>query len=319
MATSKDVARLAGVSHTTVSRAFRGDVKLRPETYKRVMDAAATLNYTPNYLAASLKRQRSHTIGLIHSDIANPFFMVVADRLQTLLEQEGFRLLIAFDGYNFEKQQRAVRTMIGSQAEAIIFSPVAVPIEPDYIKNPNVHLIQLFSRQYPALMSVDFDDCQGAYTGAKYLLAHGHRRILFLGGSNRWQGYRDACQEQGVTPCFFEEDSEDDTEVLRSLQETIRTQGITALFPTGHRMARLSYQACKNMGLSIPDDISLIVFDEQQWTEMLDITVIAHPIEALAEALMECLQTVLNGKPRPAPAVFQPYLLERKSVKRIER
>ena len=318
MATSKDVARLAGVSHTTVSRAFRGDVRLRPETYHRVMEAAAALNYTPNYLAASLKRQRSHTIGLINSDIANPFFMVVAERLQSLLEQKGFRLLIAFDGYDFEKQQRAVRTMIGSQAEAIIFSPVAGPVEPDYISNPGVHLIQLFGRLYPQLMSVDFDDYHGAYQGAKYLLDRGHRRILFLGGRNRWQGYRDACGERGATPYFFYEEQDGDQDIRRRLQQVIRQEGITALLPTGHRIARLAYLACKDMGLKIPVDISFLVFDELPWTEMLDITVISHPIEALAEALVTRLMAMLEGDTQPASAIFQPFLIERRSVARLE-
>ena len=314
MATSKDVAKLAGVSHTTVSRAFRGDVKLRKETYERVMAAAAELHYTPNYLAASLKRQQSKTIGLVSSSMQNPFFMIVADRLERILEQHGYRLLLAFDDYDYDKQQRAVRAMIGSQAEAVIFTPQPGP-EPDYIRNPDLHFIQLFSNLYPHLTSLDFDDNHGAYVAARRLLEAGHRRVLMAGGSNRVGGFLKACGEfpDAAAELLTEGGAED--EVCRRLMEKILLRRPTAILAVGDWFASCVYDVIKQHKLRIPDDISLIVFDDLEWTRMLDITVVAHPIGELAETLVNQLMDLLQGKAPPPAAVFEPFLIERSSVK----
>lgn len=316
MATSKDVAKLAGVSHTTVSRAFRGDVKLRKETYDRVMAAAAELRYTPNYLAASLKRQRSNTIGLISSSMQNPFFMIVADRLDRLLEQHGYRLLLAFDDYDYEKQQRAVRTMIGSQAEAVIFTPQPGP-RPDYIQNPDLRFIQLFSNLYPDLMSLDFDDDHGAYIAARHLLESGHRRILLAGGGNRVKGFQKACGEFSDTSAQLLTQGGPEEEVCRRLMEKILLRRPTAILAVGDWFAACVYRVIKQLKLRIPDDISLIVFDDLEWTQMLDITVVAHPIGELAETLVGQLMDLLEGKAPPPAVVFKPFLIKRNSVKAI--
>ena len=320
MATSKDVARLAGVSHTTVSRAFRGDVKLRKETYEKVMSAAAQLHYTPNYIAASLKRQRSNTIGLVSPVMYNPFFMTVADHLERQLEKHGYRLLLAFDDYDYEKQQRAVRTMIGSQAEAVIFTPLSGPdsgLEPAYLRSPGLHFIQLFGNLYPDIMSLDFDDDYGAYVGTKHLLEKGHRRILLVGGANRIGGFQKACGEypDAKPDVLLFCDSQESA--CRQIAEKIKANQSTAVFAVGDWFAAYAYKAVKELKLRIFKDISFLVFDDLEWTQLLDISVVAHPINELAERLVEQLFAALAGEETPPAAIFQPFLIERHSVKTI--
>ncbi len=318
MATSKDVAKLAGVSHTTVSRAFRGDVRLRKETYDRVMAAAAQLQYTPNYLAASLKRQRSNTIGLISPDMSNPFFITVAHKLGRLLEDHGYRLLLAFDDYDYEKQQRAVRTMIGSRAEAIIFTPAAGP-EPEYIRNPDLHFIQLFSRRYARLPSLNSADDQGAYIGTRHLLEMGHRRILLCGGANRVGGFQKACGEcPDARPdtLLFAGSAE---EAEERIAEKIAAHQISAVFAVGDWFAACAYRVIKRLGLRIPEDISFLVFDDLEWTQLLDISTVAQPLNELAETLVQYLLQLLEGGESPSDAVFSPFLIKRNSVKRIAK
>lgn len=318
MATSKDIAKLAGVSHTTVSRAFRGDVKLRKETYDKVMSAASQLNYTPNYLASSLKQRRSKTIGFVISDISNPFFMIIAEQLDNLLNAQGYRLMISFDGYDYDKQQRSIQTMIASRAEAVIFMPVQSEQVPGYINNPDLHFIQLFGTQYPNISSITFDDIQGAYIGTRYLLEEGHRRIMLLGGYNRVEGVVSACREFDVEPLIPEEcGSGTEQDVRLQIIKAIHEYKPTAVFAVGNWFGRPSYEAIKALDLSIPHDVSLLIFDDLQWTQMLDISVISHPIERLSKALVEKVISLLSGDTALSSIVFEPILVKRSSVKAI--
>jgi DNA-binding LacI/PurR family transcriptional regulator len=318
MVTSKDIAKLAGVSHSTVSRAFRGDVKLRKETYDKVMAAASELNYTPNLMASNLKKRQSKTIGFIISDITNPFFMIIAQELENLLSAQGYRLMISFDEYDFDKQQRSIQAMIASQAEAIIFTPAKSKIKPGYIDNPNLHFIQLFSNEYPNLNSITFDDNHGAYIGTKYLLEHGHRRIMLLGGHNRVKGFYKACEEYGVDPIFPAECGfGSEQEVRLQVRNVFEKYRPTAIFAVGNWFGRPCYENIKELGLSIPGDMSLLIFDDLQWTQMLDISVISHPIKQLTKALVDKLTKILDGDSNISNVKFEPILLKRTSVKNI--
>lgn len=316
MATSKDVAKLAGVSHTTVSRAFRGDVKLRPETYDRVMQAAAQLHYTPNFLASSLKKRQSGVIGLVICDAGNPFFLGIAQRLEAMLDRRGYRLMVAFDGYNPEKQHRMLQMMAASQAQAIIYMPLAesLPLQFD----SSIHFIQLFGKQDSRLSYLDFDDYYGAYTGMKYLLEMGHRRILVLGGENRRQGFLDACAEAGAEPPqFYSSPGLTEEQVASDLNAYLNQGELTALFAVGDWHGRHIYRAMKNNCIHFPEDLSFLMFDDLQWTQMLDITVIAHPVDELVDALCGEVLRLVEDEGEPSSRMFKPYLIERSSVRRV--
>lgn len=318
MATSKDVAKLAGVSHTTVSRAFRGDGNLKPQTYEKVMAAAAQLHYTPNSLASGLKQRRSKSIGWILSDIANPFFTNMIEPLQSCLYEKGYRLIIAFDGGDALRQQRAVESMLASQVEALLLTPVPMPETPSYVQNRIVPLMQLFTKPYAYVAAFTFDDNHGAYEGMCHLLEQGHRNIGILGGLDRAKGIEQACAEWGVTPRFWSmDDLSDNMGIKRQITERIEIEQPTAIFAVGNLFSRPAYEAIQELTLRIPEDISFLAFDDLQWTQMLHITVITHPIQDLTQCLADRLiQMLENGRPLE-DAVFQPFLLKRDSVKTL--
>lgn len=317
MPTSKDVARLAGVSHTTVSRAFRGDVRLRPETYKKVMEAAESLGYSPNQLASGLKQRRSKTIGLIISDIANPFFMIIAERLERILDSEGYRLLISFDQSDAVRQERAMSNMIGAAAEAVLFSPAKSETVPAFIKSKSVRLIQMFSKEYDDIPYFRFDDDHGAYTAAQYLTSKGHRNIMFLGGADRISGYERALTEIAAAPQFYEDNSSSREELSAGIADYIITRRPTAVCAVGEHYALAAMEAFRALHLSFPKDISFIIYDDLNWAKMMDVTVISHPIEDLAKLVAKRIFELINGNSKAGVETFLPFLIERSSVREV--
>ena len=313
MPTSKDVAVLAGVSHTTVSRAFRGDVKLKDATYEKVMKAAKTLGYTPNLLAAGLKGRSSKTIGLIVSDITNPFFMIVAQRIEKLLNQNGYRLIISFDEGEAEKQQKAVQLMLAARVEAVIFAPVYTKTIPDYISAEN-KIIQLFGDVYKGKSSVRIDDDYGGFIACEYLMNHGHSNIMFLGGSDRKGGY-DKALGRGAEVLNIDGD---ETQAVDEMKNRIAKEKPTAILAVGDRNARYCVSALKELGLSVPRDISLMVYDDLSWTQMMDITAVSHPLEALSEAVTNLLNFLLSGDESVSKLIYKPFINERSSVRSIK-
>ena len=315
MPTSKDVAKLAGVSHTTVSRAFRGDVKLKPSTYERVMAAAERLGYTPNLIAAGLKGRSSKTIGLIISDISNPFFMIVAQRIEKLLNKNGYRLIISFDDNSAERQQKAVRMMLSARVEAVIFAPVFSKTAPEYVNDKN-KIIQLFSDVYADKSSVRIDDEHGAFIAAEYLLKKGHDNIMLLGGADRKEGYDKAFKTLCEITDFY---SDDEGDMTANIKKYIAKKKPTAIIAVGDRYARCCVSALRELNLSAPNDISLLVYDDLDWTQMMNITVVAHPMQALSEAVANLLNFQICGDDSVSKLVYKPFIIERNSVKERQK
>lgn len=317
MATSKDVAAKAGVSHTTVSRAFRGDVKLKPSTYERVMTAARELNYMPNSLASGLKKKQTKTVGFINSDIADPLSLLIAQKLEEMMNREGYRLIVSFDACDFYKQQRAVKTMLSLQTEVIIFKPIQGSGRCEFIDRSVAKFIQLFYPMYEGIPAIRFDNHYGAYLGASYLLQNGHRKIMIVGDSDRTQGCIDACAAYSEKP-FLLCGHYDTEECLANVAaECICRNRPTAVFAVGGGHAKGVFAAFRKLGLFFPKDISFLVFDDLEWAKMMDISVIAHPIEELAKTVTEQVLSLSRHGGVPSDRIFKPFLIERGSVKNI--
>lgn len=322
MATSKDVARLAGVSHTTVSRAFRGDPKVRPETCARIMKAAEELGYMPNQVASSLRSRTTRTVGLILSFVFNPFFLEITRTIETELAGHGYRLLLAFDAGDAARQWTILQSLAGAQVDAILFTPLCHGAGQKerlhrWMQNSRIHFIQLMSTEFDDFTSFAFDDSLGAYLGTRHLLSRGHRNILMAGGHNRVDGYRRAYQEFGCEPPFPYEDlsSESPEEISGRIKAAILRQEPTAVFAIAYDMSALAYEALRDLNRQIPRDVSFLAFDDDRWLQLLRISVIGHPLQALSGAVVrEILSYEDRGEISPAAISFKPFLIERQSV-----
>ncbi len=202
MATSREVAELAGVSPASVSRAFREDAYISRETRERIFAAAEKLGYTPNLMARSLKSQKSNTIGLVISDIDNPFYSIITRIIEAELKRLGYRLLLSYSNENSEQELEDLSLLASSRVDGIIFTPTNDK-NASFIKNlkkQNIALVQMYRTGYKNIDSVVMDDELGAYYATKHLLQNGHTDILLLSvespiSPSRANGYRKAMLE----------------------------------------------------------------------------------------------------------------------------
>lgn len=323
MVTSKDVAKLAGVSHTTVSRAFRGDSKIKPETYNRIMKIADELGYVPNQIASSLRQKKTKTVGFIISHGFNPLFLEITHSIETELAQHGYRLLLSFDDGDATQQWNIFQSLASAQVNTIIFQPHENNPEHakkmhTWMQHTDIHFIQLTSDFFEDMTSFKFDDNLGAYLATSHLLSRGHRNILMIGGANRIAGYQRAYSEQQLTPVFPYEDltGKNEAESYANIKQAILTQKPTAVFPIGTSMSYLTYEILMELNLQIPNDISFLAFDDERWLQLLQISVIGHPTAALAGSIVREILSyeTLEGPCYPSSTSFKPFLEERKSV-----
>lgn len=326
MATSRDVARMAEVSVATVSRAFHTPELVVPETREKIFHVAKQLNYSPNYVARSLKSSKSDTIGLLISDIQNPFYMFITQILQQELNSQHYRLLISFSDEDLKKEEENIKPLLSSRIEGLLFTPAGInPRLPDMLASNHVYGLQLYRRAYSQMDSLVVDDACGTYLAAMYLLKHNHRRILLIDGdvpipTQREDGYSQAFRESGLVP--------DSAMIVRiplvracdgEIYNAIVEKKPTAIICVSNNFSLSMLSALKKLNLSVPDDMSVIVYDEQPWAELLDITTIGHHVDELGSIVSRImLNRLKNGMEDGARNyMVKPKLNERNSVRTI--
>ncbi|MDO4293106.1 MAG: LacI family DNA-binding transcriptional regulator [Eubacteriales bacterium] len=324
MVTSKDVAKLAGVSHTTVSRAFRKDAKIKKETYDRIMKISRELGYVPNQIASSLRQKKTKNVGIIISHGFNPLFLDLTHSIETELARHGYRLLLSFDDGDLQQQQNILQSLASAQVDVILFTPLAKSEEDleqlhTWMVHTGIHFIQLIGDPFEDITSFKFDDEQGAYLGTRHLLSKGHRNILLIGGVNRVNGYLRAYEQLQYTPAFPYRDltGSNDAESYSNIKAALLAQKPTAVFPVSTSLSYLTYEVIAELKLRIPEDISFLAFDDERWLQLLRISVIGHPTQALASSIVrEILSYEENSEEvYPSSTSFKPFLLERSSVR----
>ena len=204
-----DVARESGVSVFTVSAVVNKKSHVGKKLLERVESAIQKLNYRPNLIARSLAKQRTHTIGMIVPDIANPFFPMVVRGAEDAAQKHGYNLLLCNSDDNLDKEESAVELLLSKRVDGILLTKAAEEFRPamrQMIKEMNVPFV-LVMRTYPKLTkdAVITDDYQGAYEAVCHLARAGRHRIGLISGplkiSNakaRWQGFHDALKAKDL-------------------------------------------------------------------------------------------------------------------------
>lgn len=332
MITSQDVAKLAKVSQATVSRAFREDVYINPETKKKVMAAAKTLGYFPNYNARSLKNKKSGIIGLVLADADNMFYSALTKSIERYVSARGYRLFLAYTNEDPAKEREYLESFISSQVEGLLCMPVSLENQDlyDIMKANQISVLQVIRKLYSDFDTVTVNDEMGAYIATKYMLERGHRNILMTEyGFNekvpvKTAGYRRAYEEMGIP---FKQnlilDLPFGIDVTGLVAGAIAENNATAIISSNQLITLATLRATKRQKLHIPEDISLIAYDDSDWLEFLDITAITHPMEEIgknmAKVLFESIEAKSTGiTDEEAKFVeVKPYLLLRNSIKNL--
>lgn len=330
----KDVADAAGVSVTTVSRLLNGSLQLPPETRQRIDTAIRDLKYEPNLHARRLSRGRSDTIGLVVPDIANPFFATLVAAIEKEADKRGLALSLHATLNRPGREIAYVRALGRNHVDGLVF----VTNHPDNgelaaLINQTGKVVILDEDVPDALVPKLFcDNEQGGYLAGQHLAAHGHRRVVYIGGPQdmistrrRWLGFERAMREQGEPVEIVRYEGHYSIEygrqaARRFLDDGRRADGrrATAIFASSDEIAIGLIEVLHGQGISIPDDVSIIGFDDVAPFHLFapPLTAIRQPVRALGERALALLLETNWQEPegRGAEEVLPVEIVVRNSV-----
>jgi LacI family transcriptional regulator len=279
--TIKEVAQRAGVSVATVSSVIRGatggNVRISPPTRLRVEDAIRELGYRPNILARGLRNQKSELLGFITDVVGNNLATgAMLQGAQDAASEAGTALLLFTSGNKPEIERRAIDIMHGHRVDGLIYGTMShrVVDVPDGIRDLPTVLLDARASD-ASLSSVEPDDERGGYEATRYLIAAGHRRIAFINtcetsraADERLAGYRRALTEAGIEPDPGLLTTATNTLSVRMGEDAVAPllelpERPTAIFAYNDPLAQGVYQAIRRAGLRIPDDVSIVGYDDQ--------------------------------------------------------
>lgn len=329
MPTLHDVAKVAGVSIATVSATINQSAYVSPDLQARVRKAIAELGYHPDGIARSLKKRSTQTLGLIISDITNPFFTALVRGIEDAANARGYALILCNTDEQPEKERAYVRLLRSRRVDGMIMAPAGST--EDYhrfeveVNTPLVFIDRKVSTV--AADAVVVDNVGGARQAVEYLLRLGHRRIGAITGlphisttHERIQGYRQALESASllVDPTLMRGGN---SRLEGGYQAGLALLGLprrpTAIFATNNVMAIGLMRAVAERGLRCPVDLSVACFDDFEWASVFRprLTTVAQPTYDMgmkaAELLFARLEGTMTGDPQEV--VLSPSLVIRDS------
>ncbi|MQA11555.1 MAG: substrate-binding domain-containing protein [Pseudonocardiaceae bacterium] len=334
----RDVAAAAGVSVATVSRVISpksADQPIRPQTRQRVLDAIDKLGYRPNDLARALLHQRTSAVGLVVPDISNPYYPALVRGVEDTASTRGYRVVLCNTDRNVQKTTAYLDTLVKTRVDGIIIAggSTTMPMLRDVLQ-PYRTKVVVVGRHRLEFPSVRVDNVAAVRDAVEYLIGLGHRRIGFIAGplssntvQDRLEGYRQALRAAGVESPDelvregdFQEQSGYD--IARSLPDwPVRP---TALVAANDRMAVGAMAALADAGLRVPDDVSLVGFDDVSLASYIRpaLTTVSVPTYEMGQAAMEMLLEEFDedaGGSLPDSRVLPTRLVVRDSCAEVPR
>ena len=333
MATMKDIAKLAGVSTSTVSHVINKSRYVSEEISLRVNSAAQQLNYRPSALARSLKVNRTKTIGMLVTTSTNPFFGEVVKGVERSCYHQGYNLILCNTEGDHERMRESINTLLQKRVDGLILMCSSLEGE----------RIEVFE-QYPDIPVVVMDwgpmlftsdkiqdnSLRGRYLAAKYLIESGHRQIGCITGplvkhqaQMRYEGYKRALNESGLgfnANWIIEADFECEGGFEAFNQMLAKGPLPSAIFVCNDMMAMGVINAANAKGIRIPEDLSIIGYDDIHIAKFMSpsLTTIHQPKYRLGKAAVEALLNRLEkGATDPQVVQLEPTLVERDTVLKI--
>src|SRR5919199_1644565 len=311
MVTVRDVARHAGVSTSTVSHVLNRTRFVSDELRDRVVAAMRELHYHPNAAARMLSLKRSNALGLIVSDIRNPFFASVTRGVEDVAQEHGYTLVLCNSDEDVLKESACLKTLESRQVDGVLLASAGVADE---------HVTRLVHAGYPMVLvdrdlpglgtpAVLLDNEGAAYSAVRHLIERGHKRIGMLSGrgsisttTERVAGYQRALREAGLElddglVISGESTSEGGAAATHALLD--REPPPTAIFSGNNLMSIGALHAITSRNLSVPGDVALVGFDDFPfpWSDAFrpHLTTVAQPTYELGRRAAEMLVHMLNG------------------------
>ena len=336
--TSQDVADLAGVSRTTVSLVLNDveGIHISPKTRKKVRDAAEKLGYIPNATAQALATRRARAIGLVmtrspHHIASDTFLPQILVGLLDIVKQQKLRLLI--EAVDAEHQDRVYLELARAKHidGMILLTPRIDDIGLKKLENVDTSIVLMGNLADSDLCSVEVNNYLAGKQAVQYLIGLGHTNIAcisnapssYKAATDRIQGYKDALITAGITPNdALIQHADFDPQSGFACMQTLLSSGkkFTAVFIASDNVAMGAKSALREAGLNIPDDISIVGFDDIPWAQYADppLTTIRLPAQELAsEACLVLLDLMKGAEPEERNLVLETELVVRQSCREL--
>jgi LacI family transcriptional regulator len=327
--TMQHVARLAGVSISTVSRVLRNDESVEPDNQVRVRKAIKESGYRAK--PAARRDDPDHRfVALIVPEITNPFYASIVKGVERVARTHDFGVMVYNSEESVEVENRNLASVVKQGTRGLIYVSCVV--------EPNDLVEELIRSQFPLVFldriaeekntNVVFtDNIEGAYQAVKYLLQLGHRHIVYVAGTktssterDRYLGYCQALRDEGIA---VDErlivNGEYDIDVAYEALNGLLSRGVefSAVFSSNDLMAFGVKQALEENGRKVPDDVSIVGYDDISFSHTISLTVISQPIVEMGKSAMTLLLDLIHNRVTPPQRiVHRPSLIIRSSCKR---
>lgn len=326
-----DVAREAGVSMATVSRVVNANPNVKPTTRKKVLDAIERLGYRPNAVARGLASKKTTTVGVVIPDISGEFFSEVARGIDDIANMYNYNIILCNSDTQKEKELRLIDTLFEKQVDGLLFMGAEVTADHKEAFRTS-HVPVVLSATYDdesRFPSVNIDNKQGAADATALLLDEGHERVALItgpltdpvNGYPRYQGYRDALEAKGVAfdERYVRVGDYRYNSGMEAMKEFLAMDNPpTAVFAASDKMAVGAIHAVQDAGKRVPEDVSIIGFDNIDIASMVRplLSTIGQPMYDIGAVSMRLLTKLMNEEDVEDPhVVLQHDVVLRESTK----
>jgi LacI family transcriptional regulator len=331
--TIKDIAKIAHVSNTTVSRALNNQSRIRNETKERILSIAKELNYRPDFIARSLVMKRTKTLGLVITTIANPFYTELAQGIEATARKLGYNIILCSTQSDLRTERLDIEMLRSKGVDGIILTSA-------HMGDPNI--VELAEEGFPIVLVnrrtydpmvrglvdyVGIDNIQGGFWAVEHLIKLGHRRIGIIGGSSessvgfeRLEGGKRALTAYGlkqIDDYFLEGDFLKESGYRGGMKFIKMAEPPTAVFAANDYMALGTYQVVMEEGLKVPEEIAIVGFNDIEFTSMkgIELTTIGQKKYEMGAISVENLVERIEGRKvhPPQEIILKPELIIRRT------
>ncbi|HEX3027181.1 MAG TPA: LacI family DNA-binding transcriptional regulator [Clostridia bacterium] len=325
MANIKDVAKLAGISVTTVSRVLNNKGYISEKTRSSVQKAMEELNYQPNEVARTLFSRQSHLLGLIIPTVAHPFFSQLTRYIEFYASQKGYKVILCNSLMQKEKEKEYLDMLGRHQVDGIIMGSHTLDVGNfKTIGLPVITLDRQISEKIPFVSS---DNYSGGILAAEHLIAKGCRHLAHISGNlnlsmlsnRRYDGFKSVCEREHVAYILYQTDAnalsrENQSALVEKIfREHPETDGV---FASSDLLAAEVLKNCLKHGRKIPEEIKIVGYDDTDLTRYFypSITSVAQPIESIAKYTVDYLIAEVMGEVVPNQTILEVSLSERETT-----
>jgi len=329
--TIRDIAKKAGVSISTVSRVLNKKSRVKEETRKKILYVIEKYNYQPNNIARSLSKKKTNTIGVILEDIINPFFSEIAKGISETLKDRNYTMFLTDSNFEEDSQYKLLKTLISNKVDGLIIALMNDRSQSvDLLQSNNIPFISINCRGISKKFDwVVTDNLKGGYLATKYLLDLGHKRIMHIKGQDdqpsddKYRGFKKAITERGLkisNQIIIRGKAKTNVDGKTLIRKYIDNNGLmslpSAIFAVNDDVALGVMEIINKEGLSVPDDLSIIGYDDINIADFIGLTTVLQEKFKMGEiAALELLRKLEKEKEKDIikQVLIEPKLIIRRS------